>query len=153
MGSIALIRQTFADVNWYRENKDKSFAKSETQLIEFNSVLAALTNIENEQIIFDTKNLNHQLSAARLLSKHDYKASLLGNGKEYAQLDELKTYGYGYGYGLILPLNFPAAPLVGDDDSERGISLAQMRHWERVLLCLGLGCMVTLPVHGHDSRR
>ena len=25
MGSIALIRQTFADANWYRENKDKSF--------------------------------------------------------------------------------------------------------------------------------
>ena len=96
-------------------------------MIEFNSAFAALANIENEQIIFDTKNLNNQLRAARLLSKHDYKASLLGNGKEYARLDELKAYGYG----LILPLNFPAAPLVGDDDSEREISLAQMRHWER----------------------
>ncbi|EDQ00864.1 Secreted enzyme, contains two amidohydrolase related domains [Shewanella benthica KT99] len=53
MGSIALIRQTFADANWYRENKDKSFSKSETLLIEFNSALAALANIENEQIIFD----------------------------------------------------------------------------------------------------
>ena len=127
MGSIALIRQTFADANWYKENKDKSFSKSETQLIEFNSALLAIANIESEQIIFDTSNLNSQLRAASLLNEHEYKASLLGNGMEYTRLDELKTYGYG----LILPLNFPAAPLVGDDDSEREISLAQMRHWER----------------------
>ncbi|MEI6858368.1 MAG: amidohydrolase family protein [Shewanella sp.] len=127
MGSIALIRQTFADATWYKENKDKSFSKIETQLIEFNSALSAMDNIDNERVIFDTKNLNNQLRAARLLNDHQLKASLLGNGREYARLDELKTYGYG----LILPLNFPAAPLVGDDDSEREISLAQMRHWER----------------------
>lgn len=127
MGSIALIRQTFADANWYKENRTKSFSKSETNIIEFNSALAALGNIKNEQITFDSKNLNNQLRAAHLLNKHDFKANLLGNGKEYARIDELKAYGYG----LILPLNFPAAPLVGDDDSEREISLAQMRHWER----------------------
>ncbi len=127
MGSIALIRQTFADTDWYNDNKNKSFSKFETQLIEFNSALAAMDNIDNERVIFDTKNLNNQLRAAHLLNDHQLKASLLGNGREYARLDELKTYGYG----LILPLNFPAAPLVGDDDNEREISLAQMRHWER----------------------
>ncbi|QPG58876.2 amidohydrolase family protein [Shewanella eurypsychrophilus] len=127
MGSIALIRQTFADAAWYGQNRHKSFSKSETQLIEFNSAHAALADIEDEQIVFDTANLNNQLRAAHLLSKHEYNATLLGNGQEYARIDELKSYGYG----LILPLNFPAAPLVGDDDNEREISLAQMRHWER----------------------
>lgn len=127
MGSIALIRQTLSDAHWYKENRKKSFSKSETQLIEFNSAYSALENIEKEQIVFDTKNLNSQLRAAHLLNSHEYQGSLVGNGREYARIDELKSYGFG----LILPLNFPAAPLIGDDDNEREISLAQMRHWER----------------------
>jgi len=127
MGSIALIRQTLADATWYKENKSKSFSKTGNNIVEFNNALDKLSNIENEQVVFDTENLNDQLRAAQISIDHKLKATLLGNGKEYARIDELSAFSYG----LILPLNFPAAPEVGDDDAEREVSLAKMRHWER----------------------
>lgn len=127
MGSIALIRQTLSDAKWYKENKHKSFAKTQNPLVEFNAALAGLETIENAPLLFDTRNLNNQLRAAKLIKEHKLDASLLGNGKEYARIDELKTFPFE----LILPLNFPEAPKVGDSDNEREISLATMRHWER----------------------
>ncbi|RTR38480.1 amidohydrolase [Shewanella canadensis] len=127
MGSIALIRQTLADATWYKENKSKSFSKTGNNIVEFNNALDKLSNIENEQIVFDTDNLNDQLRAAQISIDHELKATLLGNGKEYARIDELSAFSYG----LILPLNFTAAPEVGDDDAEREVSLAKMRHWDR----------------------
>ncbi len=127
MGSMALIRQTLSDANWYSENKSKSFSKPQNTLVEFNSAFAKLSDIKNETIIFDARNLNNQLRAAQMLSEHKLTAHLLGNGKEYARINELKTFPYG----LILPLNFPASPKIGDNDIEREVSLARMRHWER----------------------
>ncbi|MFT5705586.1 MAG: imidazolonepropionase-like amidohydrolase [Shewanella sp.] len=127
MGSIALIRQTLSDADWYSENKGKSFSKSQNTIVDFNSALAGLDGLENETIIFDTRNLNNQLRAAQMLSEHKLDAHLLGNGKEYARINELKVFPFS----LILPLNFPESPQVGDNDNEREISLARMRHWER----------------------
>lgn len=127
MGSMALIRQTLSNASWYSENKSKSFSKHQNTIVEFNSALANLSDIKNETIIFDARNLNNQLRAAHMLSEHRLNAHLLGNGKEYVRINELKMFPYG----LILPLNFPASPQVGDNDIEREVSLAKMRHWER----------------------
>lgn len=151
MGSIALIRQTLADATWYKENKRKSFSKTDNNIVEFNNALDKLANIENEQVIFDTDNLNDQLRAAQISSNHELKTTLLGNGKEYARIDELHSFSYG----LILPLNFPAAPKVGDDDIEREVSLAKMRHWERaptnLLAVERAGLPFALTQHGIKS--
>ena len=131
MGSMALIRQTLSDASWYSKNKSKSFSKHQNTIVEFNSALAKLNDIKNETIIFDARNLNNQLRAAHMLSEHKLNAHLLGNGKEYVRINELKKFPYG----LILPLNFPALPNVGDNDIEREISLAKMNGSEVPVHC------------------
>ncbi|WP_299803242.1 amidohydrolase family protein [uncultured Shewanella sp.] len=122
MGSMALIRQTLSDANWYNQNKNKSSGET----VEFNIAFERLADAKKQSFIFETKNLNNQLRAARLLNQHELSGSLIGNGREYARLTELKSYPFS----LILPLNYPAAPEITDGDSEREVSLAQLRHWE-----------------------
>ncbi|MGI1985754.1 amidohydrolase family protein [Shewanella glacialipiscicola] len=127
MGSIALIRQTFADASWYNQNKSKLANGAINNQIEFNIAFERLDNLASKQIIFETKNLNDQLRAAHLLKEHKLPANLLGNGQEYSRINELKVLNYP----LILPLNYPQAPDVGTDDTEREVSLADLRQWER----------------------
>ncbi|MGL5395259.1 MAG: amidohydrolase family protein, partial [Shewanella sp.] len=127
MGSIALIRQTFADANWYNQNKSKPVNSSTSPQMEFNIAFERLDNLAEKQIVFETKNLNDLLRAANLLKEHKQPANLLASGQEYARLNELKALNYP----LILPLNYPQAPDVGTDDADREVSLAELRHWER----------------------
>lgn len=127
MGSIALIRQTFTDANWYNQNKNKQGNGAINNQVEFNIAFERLDDLTDKQIIFETKNLNDQLRAAHLLKEHKLSANLLGNGQEYSRINELKALNYP----LILPLNYPQAPDVGTDDADREVSLADLRQWER----------------------
>lgn len=127
MGSMALIRQTLADAKWYNANIGKSLDNTSVDTIEFNIALERLGNIEQEATIFEAKDLNSLLRSANLLKENQLSASLLGNGREYTRINEVKATGFS----IILPLNFPAAPNVKDDGEERNISLAELRHWER----------------------
>ncbi|MCL1138631.1 amidohydrolase family protein [Shewanella pneumatophori] len=149
MGSMALIRQTFADANWYNANKSKNSNSSTS--VEFNIALERLADPKKQSFIFDTKNLNNQLRAAKLLKEHELRGSLIGNGREYARLAELKDYPFS----LVLPLNYPAAPTIIDGDSEREVSLAALRHWERAPSNLTMVANAEIPFaltqHGIDS--
>jgi len=127
MGSIALIRQTLSDANWYNQNKKKAANREDLLSPEFNIALERLHDIKTRGVIFDTRNLNNQLRAAKLLSHSDIQPILLGNGQEYARVKELQEYRPI----LILPLNFPAAPQVSDEDNAREVPLRTLRHWER----------------------
>ncbi|WP_412499039.1 amidohydrolase family protein [Shewanella indica] len=127
MGSIALIRQTLSDANWYNQNKKNAAGREGLLSPEFNTALERLHDIKTRGVIFDTRNLNNQLRAAKLLSQSDIQPILLGNGQEYARVKELLEYRPV----LILPLNFPAAPQVSDEDYAREVPLNILRHWER----------------------
>ncbi|MCL1161581.1 amidohydrolase family protein [Shewanella chilikensis] len=127
MGSIALIRQTLSDANWYNQNKKNAAGREGLLSPEFNTALERLRDIKTRGVIFDTRNLNNQLRAAKLLSQSDIQPILLGNGQEYARVKELLEYRPV----LILPLNFPAAPQVSDEDYAREVPLNILRHWER----------------------
>ncbi|ABZ77496.1 amidohydrolase [Shewanella halifaxensis HAW-EB4] len=139
MGSIALIRQTFSDAKWYNENRNKRSADGKG--LEFNIALERLEDLKKQHFIFDTKNLNNQLRAAQLLNEHEFSGSLIGNGHEYSRLAELKSYPFS----LVLPLNYPAAPEITDGDSEREISLASLRHWERAPSNLAMVANAKIP--------
>ncbi|MGS0681144.1 amidohydrolase family protein [Shewanella sp. 125m-7] len=151
MGSMALIRQTFSDAKWYNQNRNKTTSSSKE--LEFNIALERLGDPKKQHYIFETKNLNNQLRAAQLLSEHKFSGSLIGNGHEYAKLSELKSYPFS----LVLPLNYPAAPEITDGDSEREISLAQLRHWERAPSNLAMVANADIPFaltqHGIDSQK
>ena len=124
MGSIALVRQTLADANWYEQAYGK---QADNGPVEFNAALASLSDIESTGIIFKVADDKSLLRADALFDQFEVPAIYVGSGYEYARLNDVKNTGSQ----LILPVNFPAAPDVADVDGHLDVDLAKLRHWER----------------------
>lgn len=149
MGAMALIRQTLLDAGWYGKNA----ALAGTGALEFNAALEALSSKQPHYYVFDTQDLNSQLRAAKLMGEFNLKGALLGNGREYARIDEIKNTSFE----LILPLNFPAAPDVSDPDLSHHLKLAELRHWERAsanpAALSQAGVNFALTLHGIEDKK
>ena len=124
MGSIALVRQTLNDANWYEQAYGQQAANGP---VEFNAALESLADIESRGIIFKVEDEKSLLRADALFDQFDVPAVYVGSGYEYARLEDVKNAGSR----LILPLNFPAAPDVSGVDAHLDVNLANLRHWER----------------------
>lgn len=128
MGSIALIRQTLSDANWYNGAYGKTDTRYFNSPIEFNAALQNLSHIDQSGAIFETSDDKSLLRAHQLLSEFKLtNAVMVGSGFEYVRRDEIKATGRS----IILPLNFPAAPSVEQVADQVDVSLADLRHWER----------------------
>ncbi|MCB5227968.1 amidohydrolase family protein [Alishewanella sp. 16-MA] len=128
MGSIALIRQTLSDANWYQAATASPNLSVQGKPVEFNAALEALSSLSSQGILFDTTDDRSLLRANQLLSEFNLKnALLLGSGYEYSRLPQIKATGKP----LLLPLNFPAAPQVSAAEQRLDVNLADLRHWER----------------------
>ncbi|MGB0899384.1 MAG: amidohydrolase family protein, partial [Psychrobium sp.] len=125
MGSIALLRQTFSDANWYQKSQGKSVTFAGDN-IEYNAALNAISNIEKQGVFFSSQSEQSLLRAAKLLNNFDIKATFLGSGFEYARLDEIGQLNAN----LVMPLTFAEKPTLGTTQGH-DISLADLRHWER----------------------
>lgn len=124
MGSIALVRQTLADANWYESAYGKD---AHNGPVEFNAALAELTGIEQQGLVFRVEDDKTLLRANDLLSQFDVPVTYVGSNYEYARIDAIKAANSK----LILPLNFPSAPAVDGVDDDLDVELADLRHWER----------------------
>ena len=128
MGSIALIRQTLSDANWYNQAYGKTDVRYFNEPIEFNAALQSLGSIARQGAIFETADDRSLLRAHQLLAEFKLdNAAMVGSGYEYVRLDEVKAMQRK----LILPLNFPAAPAVEQVADQLDVNLADLRHWER----------------------
>ncbi|MBU1311090.1 MAG: amidohydrolase family protein [Gammaproteobacteria bacterium] len=128
MGSMALVRQTLSDANWYSQAYGKTDVRYFNQPIEFNAALQSLVNIKAQGAIFETADDRSLLRAHQLLNEFGIaNAAMVGSGYEYVRLDEVKAMQRK----LILPLNFPAAPAVEQLADQLDVNLAELRHWER----------------------
>lgn len=126
MGSIALIRQTIEDADWYKKAQAAYKANPNQPQPEFNATLAALGNIRNETIVFETGDDLSLLRAGRVASEFGMTLIHVGSGYEYARLDQIKALGAS----IILPINYPKTPTVKTLEDELDVSLAELRHWE-----------------------
>ncbi len=124
MGSIALVRQTLSDANWYEQAYGKQAGKGP---VEFNAALDSLASIEDTGIVFKVEDEKSLLRADAVFDQFNVPTIYVGSGYEYARLDDVKNAGSP----LILPLNFPAAPDVSGVDAHLDVDLAKLRHWER----------------------
>lgn len=124
MGSIALIRQTLSDANWYEQAYGKDAYNGP---VEYNAALAELGPIEQEGMVFAVTDDKSLLRAHAVLSEFDVPVTFVGSNYEYARLDAVKATQAK----LILPLNFPAAPEVSGVNDDLDVDLADLRHWER----------------------
>jgi imidazolonepropionase-like amidohydrolase len=128
MGTIALIRQTWYDADWYRKSHDSFGRKPGQKRPETNNSLAALADaLQARQPVMITASdeLNH-LRAAKIGKEFGLNLWVLGSGEEYQRLDAIKATGVP----VILPLNFPEPPSVDAPEEALNVSLEDLRHWD-----------------------
>ncbi len=128
MGVIALMEQTFMDADWYirawdaYEQSGRAFLPPETS-----AALQALEPVVQGQqpVIFETDSEEEYLRASRLADVYGLDAWYRGSGLEYRLIDVIADRTEP----LIIPLDFPDAPDVGDAEAAINASYAQLRHW------------------------
>lgn len=126
MGSIALIRQTLYDLDWYEKAQAAYQRNPDQKMPEFNRSIEALEGIKSQTLLFDPEDKLSILRADKIAKEFGLTDIYVGTNYEYAILNDLKATGAE----MILPLNFPDAPDVKTADDAAAVSLADLRQWE-----------------------
>ncbi|MDB5201740.1 MAG: secreted enzyme contains two amidohydrolase related domain [Ferruginibacter sp.] len=121
MGSIALLRQTFLDAQWY---KNSAVNKSTSEGL--NLSLQAWNNNLSLPQIFEANDKWNDLRADRIGDEFGYQFILKAGGNEYQRMAEMLATKASF----ILPLNFPQAMDVEDPNDARFVALEDMKNWE-----------------------
>jgi len=117
MGTIALLRQTYYDAQWYKNAKEKK---------EYNLSLEAWNNTQSLPQFFDAGDWENILRADKVGDEFGVQYIIKGNGTEYQRIDELKNTKAR----IITSLNYPKAYEVEDPYKALAVSMEQMKHWE-----------------------
>lgn len=117
MGSIALLRQSFYDAEWYSKSKGS---------VEINLTLQELYDLKNYPSIFDAGDKLNMLRADKIADEFGIQFILRGNGTEYQRIKDIKQTG-AY---IITSLAFPAAYEVQDEWDAMQIRTSDLKHWE-----------------------
>lgn len=127
MGAMALLRQVVADARWHAEAHAAYAAEAGQSRPAYNASLAALgaAVTGRQPVVFDADDVDQMLQIGDLARELKLKALVVGNGDEYQRLDEVKAGGLT----ILLPVKFPDAPKVKEDD-DLSVDLAALRHWK-----------------------
>lgn len=117
MGSIALLRQTFLDAQWY---KNKPAAEG------LNLTLQSWNNNLGLPQIFEAGDKWNNLRADKIGDEFGVQYIIKAGQNEYQRIKDMKATNATF----ILPLNFPQAQDVEDPNDARFVSLSDMKHWE-----------------------
>ena len=144
MGSIALLRQTYHDAQWYAQ-----FDRP----LERNISLEAFNARAGLPTIFETSGWQDVLRADRLCDEFGVQSVFYDRGDAYQRLDEVAATGGA----LIVSLKFPEALDVSDPYLARLVSLKELKHWELAPYNPGRvaarGIEMALTMHGHDAAK
>jgi len=147
MGSIALLRQLFLDVDWYLEARAAYARNPDQKKPEFNAALEVLASVDDETLLFEAGDELSLLRADRLAREFDISMVYVGSGREYAALDLIQQTGGA----LILPVQYPEKPAVQTIEDELDVPLAELRHWEtapsNAAMVAQRGLMFALTTH------
>lgn len=125
MGMIALIRQTYYDVDWLFNN---------AKVDEFNISLNTLIDNWKLPQIFEANDKLNILRADKIGDEFETQYIFKGKGDEYQRIEEIKaTEGK-----LIVPLNFPKAYDVEDPYDALKVNYSNIKHWELAPFNLGI---------------
>lgn len=120
MGSIALLRQTYLDGNWYKSPQNKK---------EQNLSLEAWNEVQKLPQFFEVKDVLEAQRALQVAKEFNKKYIIFGNGDEYQRLD-----GFEKGQNFVIPLTFPAAFDIKDPYDAQMVDYTDLIHWERAPL-------------------
>lgn len=134
-GAIALLRQTFLDLEWYRNNKTAAPHLH----------LEALLQHQNLPNFFASQDKHSSLRALALGKTFNRNFIILGTGDEYQALHAIaKTKAT-----FVIPLKFPETPDLTDPFTAGMVSMRDLKHWElapynfKALLDNGLQVSIT----------
>ncbi len=116
MGSIALLRQFFIDVKWYKE------APKTTINLSYEAYLKQ----ENLPKIFSIEYKRDLFRAHKIAKEHGLKFIYKSTGKEYENIEQVREINPS----LIVPINFPNAMDVGDPYQAMKVSTNDLTHWK-----------------------
>lgn len=117
MGSIALLRQTYLDAQWYKNKPAKEGLNISLQSWNENQSLPQ---------IFEADDKWNDVRADRIGDEFAVQYIIKGGGNEYQRIKEIAATKATY----IIGLNYPQAMDVEDPNDARAVSLADMKHWE-----------------------
>lgn len=117
MGSIALLRQTYLDAQWYKTKPAKE---------GLNFSLQAWNDNQSLPQIFEAEDKWNDLRADRIAKEFGAQYIIKAGGNEYQRIKDIAATKASY----ILSLNFPQAMDVEDPNDARAVSLGDMKHWE-----------------------
>ncbi len=117
MGSIALLRQTYLDAEWYRNGGSKK---------EYNISLDYWNKTQDLPQIFEVSSKLDILRADKVGDEFGKQYIIKGSGEEYQRVAEVKKTNAS----LIIPVNYPEAYDVADPIDALNVSLTEMKHWE-----------------------
>ncbi len=128
MGTIALMKQTWLDAEWYIRAQ-AAYERSGRSVLppETSEALAALAApVQGRQpVLFETNSEEEYLRAHKIAADYKLTPWFRGSGQEYRLVDVLK----GRVHPLIIPINFPDAPTVDGPEAALNASLGPLRHW------------------------
>lgn len=116
-GAMALLRQTYYDAKWYKENSGKT---------EYNISLEAFNNLMSLPAIFDAGDKYNALRANNIGKEFGLKYIIKGGGNEYQRIGDIQSTSSKF----IIPVNYPDAPDVEDPFDAAEVSLSELKHWE-----------------------
>lgn len=117
MGSIALIKQTYFDADWYSKNDAKKEVNISLQKLNECKSLPTVIAAEDKLTVLRADKLGDELNIQYIIK---------GAGDEYQRADAIKATNASF----IIPVNFPEAKDVEDPFDAQLVSLAAMKHWE-----------------------
>ncbi|NOW98092.1 amidohydrolase family protein [Mucilaginibacter sp. SG564] len=115
MGSIALLRQTYYDAQWYK-----------TQKAEYNISLDEFNRTQNLPQIFEVTDPQSILRADKIAKEFGRHYIYKTDGLEYRRIAAIKATGSEF----IIPVNFPEPYDVEDPIDARTVKYEQLKNWE-----------------------
>lgn len=116
-GAIALLRQTFLDAEWYKNDKTKKEVNLSLEAWNSNMLLPQIFEVNDKYSV---------LRADKIGDEFNVQYVIKGSGDEYQRINEIKQTNAS----LIVPLNFPVALDVEDPFNALNASLEDLKHWE-----------------------
>jgi imidazolonepropionase-like amidohydrolase len=130
MGVIALIRQTYYDMNWHAKNKG-----------ELNLGFENYQSGKDFPATFEVENKLAVLRAAKIGQEFKQTYYIKGNGDEYQRIDEIAASKMP----LIIPVNFPKPFEVEDAFDAMNVNLGDLKHWEMAPSNLAIVASKNIP--------
>jgi imidazolonepropionase-like amidohydrolase len=117
MGMMALLRQMYLDLDWYKNGNSSTTDLS----------LEAMNNNQKLVQIFASEDKLNSLRAAKLAKEFGLNYILKGGGNEFERIDEIKKTNASF----IIPINFPEAYDVTNPYLASQLDFNDLRLWNQ----------------------